>query len=63
MQNDGLNIQFRPDLSKEYPWTVCFRHEPMFGCATREVAERDIAARRAWRAAQAAKAARENEPG
>jgi hypothetical protein len=56
-QNDGLNIRFLPCLSKEYPWTVCFRHEPSRGFATREEAEKYISDTRAWRAARAAKEA------
>ena len=42
---NGMNVAFMPWLSKQYPWTVRFRREPMYGFATRDEAEQHIEAR------------------
>ena len=32
----GMNVKFMPWLSRQFPWTVCFRHEPIRSFVTRD---------------------------
>ena len=52
--SNGLNVRFMPWISKQFPWTVCFRHEPSRGFATYEQAKEYVLEEQARRTAKAA---------